>query len=65
MLPLSLGKNKYRVALLELQLVGIAACDGPLKEIVTHPDDHIERRIARPDVSNSPELFLAGIGMHW
>jgi len=51
--------------LLELQLVGTAPGDGPLKEIVTQPDDHIGHRITRPDVSSSPELFLAEIGIHW
>src|SRR5215831_1133456 len=41
----------------ELQLVGTAPCDGPLKEIVTHPDDHIGHRITRLDVSNSRSCF--------
>jgi len=54
LLPLSFGKCNHRVALPELQLVGTAPCDGPLKEIAT-----------RLDVSNSPELFLAEVDIHW
>src|SRR5215471_175461 len=55
--PLALASATTVSPFPELQLVGTAPCDGPLKEIVTHPDDHIGHRITRLDVSNSRSCF--------
>ena len=37
------------VALLELQLVGAAPCDGAFNQILAHPDDYMGHDVAQLD----------------
>jgi hypothetical protein len=52
--------SRDRVALLELEFVGAAACDGTLNEIVSDPHDHVGHDIAELDFFDFSTQFVSG-----
>jgi hypothetical protein len=48
------------VALLKLEFVGTAACDGALNEIVPDPNHHMRHDIAQLNFFDFPTQFVSG-----